>query len=179
MKKRYFTSHLLFFFCLLNFNVFATDEPPAPENYFDFWLGEWDLKWYHEDGSVSTGYNHIVRILDGKVIQENFASYSEKEEVPLKGMSLSVYNPRSQSWHQAWTDNQGSYFNFTGEVEGDKRIFSTEQRTKEGTSVMLRMVFSEIKEDSLLWTWEASEDKGENWQRLWRIHYQRRLTSKE
>lgn len=39
-----------------------------PENQFDFWLGEWNVTW-GEDGK---GTNHIERILEGKIIQENF-----------------------------------------------------------------------------------------------------------
>jgi hypothetical protein len=39
-----------------------------PENQFDFWLGEWDVTW-GEDGK---GENHILRIMDDKIIQENF-----------------------------------------------------------------------------------------------------------
>ena len=39
-----------------------------PENQFDFWLGEWDVTW-DEDGK---GKNHILRIMDDKIIQENF-----------------------------------------------------------------------------------------------------------
>ncbi|MCG8320884.1 MAG: hypothetical protein MI921_15385 [Cytophagales bacterium] len=25
------------------------------------------------------------------------------------------------SWHQAWADNPGGYFDFTGEINGDKK----------------------------------------------------------
>ena len=39
-----------------------------PENQFDFWLGEWEVRW-NEDG---VGTNRVERILDGKIIQENF-----------------------------------------------------------------------------------------------------------
>lgn len=160
-------------FCLLSSLVLARDQPLAPADYFDFWLGEWDLHWYHEDGSMSKGYNRIVKILDGKVIQENFESYSEKEEVPLKGMSLSVYTPRAQRWQQSWADNQGGYFSFEGKKEGDKRIFFTTYNKEGGREVILRMVFSNIQENSLLWTWEASEDGGEQWEQMWQIHYER------
>jgi hypothetical protein len=39
-----------------------------PVTQFDFWLGEWDCTWA-EDGK---GSNRVERILDGKIIQENF-----------------------------------------------------------------------------------------------------------
>lgn len=149
-------------------------KPLLPEAYFNFWLGEWNLSWYHADSSKSTGYNRIVKILDGNVIQENFVSFSKKEEIPLKGMSLSVYNPRTSEWHQTWTDNQGSYLDFKGRLEGEDRIFSTTRHKAEGTKVLLRMVFTDIQQDSFTWNWEASEDEGKNWQLLWQIFYQRK-----
>jgi len=51
-----------------------------PEKQFDFWLGEWDCTW-GDDGKAT---NHIQRIMDNKVIQENFTNPA------LRGMSLSV-----------------------------------------------------------------------------------------
>ena len=54
-----------------------------PETQFDFWLGEWDVTW-GEDGK---GTNHILRILNDKIIQENFSAPD------LQGMSVSSYNP--------------------------------------------------------------------------------------
>jgi hypothetical protein len=40
--------------------------------------------------------------------------------------------------------------------------------------VQLRMVFFNIGEIELDWQWERSEDGGENWNVLWRIHYRRK-----
>jgi hypothetical protein len=37
---------------------------------FDFWIGEWELTWA-ENGR---GRNVITKILDGKVVQEQFTS---------------------------------------------------------------------------------------------------------
>lgn len=53
------------------------------ENQFDFWLGEWDVTW----GEEGKGTNRIERILDGKIIQENFSAPD------LHGMSVSSHDP--------------------------------------------------------------------------------------
>jgi len=37
-----------------------------------FWIGEWALTWDNADGTKGRGTNRIEKILDGKVIQENF-----------------------------------------------------------------------------------------------------------
>ncbi len=53
-----------------------------PSTQFDFWLGDWNCTW-GEDGK---GTNRVLRIMDGKVIQENFSAPD------LQGMSVSVYD---------------------------------------------------------------------------------------
>lgn len=139
---------------------------------FDFWVGTWDLTWTNSKGQIERGTNHIEKILDGQVIQENF-SFSDGT---FKGTSISVYNSAKKTWHQAWADTQGSYFDFEGDVEGEKRIFKTRVKEQGGQKIIQRMVFYEIKSDSLTWDWEMSKDGGVTWQLQWRINYVRRTT---
>jgi hypothetical protein len=148
----------------------AQSKPLQDSTLFDFWVGHWTLTWVNADGKTAKGTNHIVKILDGKVIQENFSD----EEGKLKGMSLSVYNPTKKTWHQAWADSQGGYFNFEGLADGQKRIFKTEMRAENGKKIMQRMVFYDIKPSSLTWDWESTADGGNTWQLLWRINYARK-----
>ncbi len=138
---------------------------------FDFWVGKWNLNWEYADGSKGHGVNSIVKMLDEKVIQEHFEA---KDDGPYKGFlgtSISVFNPASKTWHQAWADNQGGYFNFIGVVENHQRIFKTTVKQPDGTDLALRMRFYNIEENSLTWDWEQSTDGGENWTLRWRIHY--------
>lgn len=152
-------------------------EPPktAPENLFDFWVGEWELTWQDAQGNPQQGYNRIVKILDDQVIQENFETIPTSESASVfRGMSLSVYNPRTEQWHQAWTDNQGGYYNFIGQFEGDKRMFVTKATNQRGKEIIQRMVFRDITQDAFVWDWESSSDGGQTWQLNWQIHYQRK-----
>lgn len=145
-----------------------------PEEYFDFWVGEWELSWTDQQGNAGAGTNTIEKILDNVVIQENFSATEGRLE-GYKGRSMSVYNPQRQSWHQTWVDNQGGYIDLTGSVEGDKRIFQTEERTlPNGNTIINRMVFYDIKENSFTWDWESSQDDGVSWNLNWRIFYQRK-----
>ena len=150
-----------------NVQLYAQSITVQDSSLFDFWLGDWNLTWVDAEGNVNKGSNHIVRILDGKVIQENFSD----EKGRFKGMSLSVFNPARKTWHQAWTDNQGGYFDFVGEVEGDKRIFKTQMKEKNGEKIIQRMVFYNINANSLTWDWELSRDGGTSWLLQWRINY--------
>jgi hypothetical protein len=90
---------------------------------FDFWVGDWDLSWTNANGTPGKGTNLIEKILDGKVIRENFAADSG-----FKGTSISVFQAGTQSWRQAWADNQGGYFDFEAKLEGMNRVFQTRFR---------------------------------------------------
>ncbi len=60
-----------------------------------------------------------------------------------------------------------------GERDGDKRIFKTETVTQGDKQIILRMVFYDIKENSMVWDWESTEDGGKTWKLNWRINYKR------
>lgn len=140
---------------------------------FDFWVGEWELSWEHDDGSKGAGTNLIEKTLDGVVIQENFRALTGAYS-GMKGTSISVYNPQTQVWKQAWADNQGGYFDFTGITKNGQRIFQTDERIlSDGRKIIQRMRFYDIEEESLTWDWESSFDGGESWALTWRIFYQR------
>lgn len=143
-----------------------------PEEYFDFWLGEWELTWEDGDGTTAHGTNRVERVLDGKVIKENFEAYSGAYE-GFKGKSYSVYQSQFGSWKQTWVDNSGGYLDFSGEFDGNKRIFKREGMNPQGQEILQRMVFYDVAEDSMTWDWEISEDNGETWQLRWRIFYER------
>ena len=140
---------------------------------FDFWVGHWDLSWQYADGTTGAGKNHILKTLDGKVIQENFEAIDNGAYKGFKGTSISVFNPNTKTWHQAWGDNQGGYFNFVGEVHDGNRIFKTSVNPQGQGALLLRMRFYNIEEDSFTWDWEQSKDGGESWNLQWRINYQR------
>lgn len=142
------------------------------ESWFDFWVGHWVVTWAEADGSTAAGTNTITRVLDGKVIQEDFRA-TEGTMKGYLGRSLSVYNPRTGTWHQGYADNQGGYFNFVGDRDDDRRIFKTEMVMQGEKRIIKRMVFYDITADSLMWDWEGSEDGGKTWTLRWRIHYKR------
>jgi hypothetical protein len=130
---------------------------------FDFWLGEWDVTW-GEDGK---GTNHIERILDGKIIQENFCAPD------FQGLSVSSYDPERKLWCQTWVDSNGAYLDFAGRFEDGKMILGRDAIVK-GETCKQRMVWYDIQDDRLEWSWERSDDGGRTWHALWQIHYNRK-----
>jgi hypothetical protein len=143
----------------------VTDAPPEARQ-FDFWLGEWEVTW----GEGKRGSNRVQSVLDGKVILENFDG---RPAMPFQGMSVSVYNARLGQWQQTWVDNEGNYWAFTGEFK-DGRMTLVTEGWKDGQKVWLRMMFYNLAADSLDWNWERSDDGGQTWAVLWRLHYARR-----
>jgi len=145
---------------------------------FDFWLGEWDLTWPAEQmggekGEIARGTNFITKILDECIVQEEFRT----ADGSFKGHSVSAYNMREEIWQQTWVDNQGGYLLFTGEFADGKMILRTAPKERSGETVISRMVFRNITENSLDWDWQRSTDGGQTWVDLWNIHYERKQDS--
>lgn len=138
---------------------------------FDFWVGKWDASWENTTtGEIEKGTNLIEKTLDGIVLQEHFEILTGVNK-GVKGTSISVWSPQRKSYHQAWADNQGGYFNFIGEVDGDKKIFKTLPVERGDKVIIQRMVFYDIEQDSFTWDWEATTDGGKTWNLNWRINY--------
>jgi hypothetical protein len=140
------------------------------EHSFDFWLGDWEAVWTQSDGSKVHGINEIKGIANNTVLQENFFDPSSS----FSGTSISVFNPATQVWHQAWADSNGVFFNFEGIlIEGDP-AFKTKTIEKDGKKIIQRMVFKDIKKDSFTWVWEGTRNGGSSWNELWKIYYTRK-----
>ncbi|MEM0942029.1 MAG: hypothetical protein AAF600_16435 [Bacteroidota bacterium] len=139
--------------------------------YFDFWEGMWSATW-EEGDTLGKGINELTWIMGRKVLQENFRILKGQSK-GFMGGSLSVFQPQTRTWRQAWADNQGGYYDFIGDFDGDKRIFKTHPREINNQKIVQRMVFYDIKNDSFTWDWELSRDGGKTWNLSWRIHYER------
>ncbi|HEX8812917.1 MAG TPA: DUF1579 family protein [Terracidiphilus sp.] len=145
----------------------------AKQKQLDFWVGEWDLTWPGQNqGEVARGSNSIKRIMDGCVVQENF---SGGDSMPLRGMSVSLFDPTSGKWKQTWVDNQGAYLDFVGEFRDGQMVLAREAVRPDGGKVLQRMVFKNIQANELDWSWEASKDGGKTWTVQWPIHYKRKI----
>lgn len=150
----------------------------GPEHrQLDFWIGEWDLVIRQRKAPESSewdeakGRNHIQAILGGCAVEESFTG--EGPGAPWAGRSLSMYRPEGR-WRQTWVDDGGDYLAFTGGMKDGKMILTGEPREKEGKTVMMRMVFSDITPEHLSWSWDRSVDAGATWTPIMTIGYTRR-----
>jgi len=165
-----YLSAIAIIFLLLPNQLLAQNEGLNKSTY-NFWLGKWDAEWQNADGTTSKGTNYVFKVLDGTVLEENFA-ITTGTQAGFLGKSLSVMGANGQ-WHQAWTDNQGGYYDFVGEVIGEMKIFKTEPVESAGKQIIQRMVFYNIEKDAFTWDWESTQNGGETWKLNWRIKYTR------
>ena len=154
------------------------DSSNAGASQFDFWLGDWHLSWpaeqtQGESGKQAQGSNQILKILDGRVIQENFSFKAGH----YQGKSWSVYNARLAKWQQTWVDSSGAYLLFEGKFKDGKMELRSKELRREDKVIINRMVFRDITESSFFWDWQHSNDGGLSWQNQWNISYQRKPQS--
>jgi hypothetical protein len=173
MKTMVCACAVLLLFCGAAAQTSAQKPCSAPEfRQFDFWVGDWDLTWPGQNGQPEQhGHNQIERELGNCVIHESF---SDKATPAFEGTSVSVFNPKLAKWQQTWVDNQGAYLDFVGEFKDGEMMLRRDAVGQDGKPIKQRMVFKNIKPDSLDWSWERSEDGGATWKVVWPIHYQRR-----
>jgi len=153
----------------------AQAQPSAPCRaaefaQFDFWLGDWTVRWTDKDKGEQKGSNRIRKTLDGCVVLEEFDG---RPGSPLQGTSISTFVPRAGKWKQTWVDNSGGYLDFEGEFR-DGRMILWRRAPLAGEGVQQQMIFSDIRDDSLTWDWQVSRDGGATWQTAWRLLYTRR-----
>jgi hypothetical protein len=146
--------------------AYGCDSPESKQ--LDFWIGEWDLS-YVEDGKAGKSRNRISKSLDGCVIHEEF---SGAPGTKLDGRSYSTFDRLTRRWKQTWVDNTGSYLDFTGGVRDGHMSFAREAETTSG-KFHQRMVWQDVKRDSLKWLWQRSDDGGRTWSTQWEIDYRR------
>ena len=147
----------------------------AEGHQLDFWIGEWELKWPAGQGGApedepGRGSNTITRVLDDCIVHEEF----ESETTGLSGRSWSAYDARSGEWRQTWVDDQGSYLTFTGGMrDGRMELYGPERTGPDGRPFRMRMIWTDVTEDSLVWRYQRTTDDGESWTDAWVIRYRR------
>lgn len=165
-----------YFFCsLVCFVAFSQAPKPIPcssnpvYSQFDFWLGEWEA--FGPKGNKG-GDSKVERLLDSCVILENWTS----AQAGYKGKSYNTFNSTTGKWQQYWVDNKGGVVEyFDGHAEKDKMILQTaDLKQPDGTSLIMRMVFSKLSEDKVRQHGENSTDGGKTWKTTFDLEYRRK-----
>ena len=147
---------------------YGCDSPESKQ--LDFWVGEWDLT-YKSGNQEGRSRNRISKTLDGCVILEEF---NGPPGTQLVGRSHSTFDRATKRWKQTWVDNTGAYLDFdTGGPLPDGRMHFAREAGPAGKRFRQRMVWDEVKADSMKWLWQRSDDGGASWKTTWEIEYRR------
>ena len=134
---------------------------------FDFWIGEWDVRWTDADGHPQSGSNS-VRLVEG-TIRELFCA--PEPAGPYIGASVSRWDGEAGAWVQDYWDNRGYSAVFQGSFDG--RLLVLERASHVETVAPTRLVWSDIRTESITWNYERQTDSGV-WESTWRILYVRK-----
>ena len=148
-----------------------------PERQFDFLEGEWDAfcRVPTETGfDEAPGRLTASRTLDGLVSLEHFEGIYHGGA--LKGFGLRVFNRETQEWEHTWTDtlSPGNLHIWKGAFQNGKIDLFGEWTDDAGRSVLSRLTWSDIQEDSAHWESARSSDGGKTWDLHWIIDLRRR-----
>ena len=116
----------------------------AEHRQFDFWIGEWD---------VNTVPSSITREASGCAIYEDY-------QAPLRGLSISVYDPRNRTWNQTYVTSNGGLLLLTGTFADGKMVLF--ERAPDG-SLRSRWTWERIDANTVTQRAERTPDNGQSW----------------
>jgi hypothetical protein len=153
----------------------APQTPPCtgPEyRTLDFWVGDWIAE---DQQGHRIGTNHVTRNEYGDcIISEHF----KLDDGRLTGHSVSTYRPGLKQWRQNWVDNQNGYFDLVGgPVTGQDYTFYFENKRLSDAQPYQRMIWQDVKSDSLIWRWQHRAKPADAWVDDWVINYRRNVTA--
>jgi catechol 2,3-dioxygenase-like lactoylglutathione lyase family enzyme len=115
------------------------------------------------------GENRITKILDDKVIYENWTDVRG-----FTGKSFTLYDSIQHCWKQTWVDNSGGLTEFTGVLKNDTMTFiSNPKMNKNGETEINKMIVIKISENELQQTGSVSLNGALSWQTLYSFKYKR------
>ena len=153
----------------------------AEGHEFDFLEGEWDAvcRYPCPDGSWGEGPGSLkaTKILDGTASMELFEGLYQG--VPIKGLGLRAFNPKSRCWEHTWTDTSepGGFQVWRGRFQDGKIDLFGEWNGDTGQRVLSRLTWSDIRGSSAHWESHRSVDGGITWTKHWVVDFTRRPTT--
>lgn len=144
----------------------------GPESHaFDFWPGVWEMESRRltRDGEWrETRLTWRAETILGGCA---FIDFTEGASggVPMRGMGSRFWDPRAEEWVVTWlsTETPGQLGIWRGTFDENGRgEFIQETETPNGT-VLSRISWYDLRDDSGEWDHAISRDGGETWQKTW------------
>jgi hypothetical protein len=133
---------------------------------FDFWIGEWDV--FDFGGSAPVATATITPVQDGCGLREQYRGAEGGG-----GESLTMYDPNTNLWRQAWVSNRGQIVIIEGGLhDGSITLSGPEYGGTAGR--LVRGSWMPAEGGAVRETAERSEDAGHTWRPWFDIVFRRR-----
>ncbi len=151
-----------------------------PKHDFDFLVGHWHIKnkrlIKYLQGSnewetfEATGTMSLILYGMGKI--DDFTPKNWKPG--FVGMSLRLFNPKTQQWSIYWADNDRAVLDppVIGKFSKGVGIFEG-SNTLRGKPILMRFIWSNITPTSAQWEQEFSSNNGQTWEKNWTMEFTR------
>lgn len=157
--------------------------PETEARQFDFWLGAWDVENRQRNPQAApddttlvatgTATDRVRAVLGGCAIVEHW--YGELAHATQRGTSVRAWDPTLGRWvlWLAWPGPTGVGFSRLEGAFADGLGTFTREGTGAQGPFTVRFTFSDIAEDSFVWT-GAFAPAGGSWTRFWVMDFTRR-----
>lgn len=128
----------------------------GPEHrQFDFWVGDWTVE--NAAGELA-GTNRIVLVLKQCALHESWQGAGGG-----RGFSYSIYDRRTDSWHQTWVDDGGRLLQLDGRLDDGKMVLEGENPGPNGGVILHQVTWEKIEDGRVRQVWKISRDQGDSW----------------
>ncbi len=149
-------------------SAFSQNTNPCYHKEFEalrFLAGNWDVQSSTRAGDgkweKTKAASQIVPELSGCLLKEQFSG--SRGGRPFNILALIAYNGTSKKMQRAWSDSEhGLLILYDGDKTGDTMTLST-AIDLDGKKVLLRIAYTEIKNDSFRMEAGRSHDEGKTW----------------
>lgn len=131
-----------------------TDHTAAPEQGFDFWVGEWDV--HRSDTGELVGANVITRLHGGHVLAESYTTTTGG----FSGSSLNGFDRERGRWHQCWMDSTGLVLDLYGGLVDGEMVMRSETQNGQVETIS----WTPLSDGCVRQHWQQSTDDGLTWQ---------------
>jgi hypothetical protein len=124
--------------------------PAAEAHQFDFWLGDWDVTPTGSPPGTRAARSHITAEPSGCALFEDFT------DLGYHGVSINVFDPVTQHWHQTYVDTEHARLIFEGGLVAGDMVLTMPDNTA-------RISWSSETGGKVRQLGEASSDGGQTW----------------
>jgi hypothetical protein len=138
-------------------------QAPAPQQDFDYLIGDWEFTTDHRDYGKGHGFWTAVRLAEGQVLDE-YRLVGDKNETIYVTNTIRNYNARLKRWELIGMESGNGLQDF-GTARRVGSEMHLEQKFGVGTEgpSTLRIRYFNIQPDRFSWTADRSTDGGKTW----------------